>query len=244
MNAQELSARLRECGIPHDESLPEKLLTYHALLMDWNTRMDLTAVTDEDEMIDRHYVDSLTALTVPGLIPQAGKIIDVGTGAGFPGMPLALACPGLQVTLLDAQQKRLNFLQAVIDELRITNVTLVHARAEDGAHNPAHREQYDLAVARAVAPLAVLCEYLLPYVKVGGQALCWKGPALMEELTQGRRAAFLLGGKAAAPISVTLPGREWQHMLLPVHKAQKTARLYPRKAGTPGKNPLGASGKD
>lgn len=243
MNAQELSARLTECGIPHDESLPGKLLAYHALLMDWNTRMDLTAVTDEEEMIDRHYVDSLLALAFPGLIPAAGSLIDVGTGAGFPGMPLALACPQLKVTLLDSQQKRLNFLQAVIDELGITNVTLVHARAEDGAHSPAHREKYDLAVARAVAPMAVLCEYLLPYVKVGGKALCWKGPALMEELPQGRKAAFLLGGKAQEPLSAPLPGRDWQHLLLPVDKVQKTARLYPRKAGTPGKNPLGASGK-
>ncbi len=243
MNAQELSARLAACGIPHDDALPGKLLTYHALLMDWNTRMDLTAVTDEEEMIDRHYVDSLMALSVPGLIPEAGRIIDVGTGAGFPGMPLALACPGLQVTLLDSQQKRLNFLQAVIDELGLTNVTLVHARAEDGAHDPAHRERYDLAVARAVAPMAVLVEYLLPYVKVGGRALCWKGPALLEELPQGRKAAFLLGGKAEEPIPVSLPGRDWQHLLLPVEKKQKTARLYPRKAGTPSKNPLGASGK-
>ena len=243
MTEQELSCRLTQCGIDHDASLPGKLLTYHRLLMDWNTRMDLTAVTDEDEMIDRHYIDSLMALTIPGLIPASGSLIDVGTGAGFPGMPLALACPQLQVTLLDAQQKRLSFLQAVIDELRLTNVTLVHARAEDGAHQPLHREQYDLAVARAVAPLAVLAEYLLPYVRTGGKALWWKGPALQEEYTQGRRAAFLLGGKAEEPITAAIPGRDWQHLLLPIQKTGKTARQYPRKAGTPGKNPLGAPGK-
>ena len=243
MTTEMLSARLTECGIPHDAELPAKLLRYHELLLDWNTRMDLTAVTDEAEMIDKHYVDSLSALAVPGLIPQTGSLIDVGTGAGFPGLPLALACPGLKVTLMDAQQKRLNFLQAVIDDLGVRNVTLVHARAEDGAQFPNHREKYDLAVARAVASLAVLSEYLLPYVKVGGKALCWKGPALMEELPQGRKAAFLLGGKAQEPLSAPLPGRDWQHLLLPVDKVQKTARLYPRKAGTPGKNPLGASGK-
>ncbi|MBQ7305563.1 MAG: class I SAM-dependent methyltransferase, partial [Clostridia bacterium] len=112
MTTNELAARLEQCGIPFDAALPEKLLRYHALLMDWNTRMDLTAVTDEDEMIDRHYVDSLMALKQPGLIPETGRLIDVGTGAGFPGMPLALACPDLQVTLMDAQQKRLTFLQA------------------------------------------------------------------------------------------------------------------------------------
>ena len=191
-------------------------------------------------MMDRHYVDSLMALRF-GLIPRKGRIIDVGTGAGFPGMPLALACPDVQVTLMDAQQKRLTFLQAVIDELQVRNVTLVHSRAEDGARLPLHREQYDLAVARAVAPLAVLAEYLLPYVRVGGSALCWKGPALQEEMQQGRRAAHLLGGKVEEPISCEFPGRAWQHLLLPIQKKEKTARQYPRKAGTPGKSPLGAS---
>ena len=243
MTEMELSARLTACGIPHDEALPQKLLRYHAMLMDWNTRMDLTAVTEEAEMIDKHYVDSLIALSVPGLIPCTGTLIDVGTGAGFPGLPLALACPDLRVTLMDAQKKRLNFLQAVIDDLQVRNVTLVHARAEDGAQFPQHREKYDVAVARAVASLSVLSEYLLPYVRVGGKAVCWKGPALLEELPQGRKAAFLLGGKVQEPISVTFPGRDWQHMLLPIHKTAKTARQYPRKAGTPGKSPLGGNDK-
>ena len=243
MTEQTLAARLEECGISHDPTLPGKLLRYHALLLDWNSRMDLTAVTEEDEMIDRHYVDSLMALTVPGLIPEKGTLIDVGTGAGFPGLPLALALPECSVTLLDAQRKRLDFLQAVIDDLGVTNVTLVHSRAEDGARKPECRERFDVAVARAVAPLAVLAEYLLPYVKVGGKAVCWKGPALADELMQGRRAAFLLGGRAEEPISCGIPGRDWQHLLLPIHKTQKTARQYPRKSGTPGKSPLGASGK-
>ena len=242
MTTEMLSARLTECGIPHDESLPGKLLRYHAMLMDWNTRMDLTAVTEEAEMIDKHYVDSLIALSVPGLIPRTGTLIDVGTGAGFPGLPLALACPELRVTLMDAQKKRLNFLQAVIDDLQVRNVTLVHARAEDGAQFPQHREKYDIAVARAVASLSVLSEYLLPFVRVGGKAVCWKGPALAEELQQGRRAAHLLGGRVEEPVNVTILGRDWQHMLLPVSKTAKTARQYPRKAGTPGKSPLGQNG--
>lgn len=242
MTELELSARLTECGVPHDGALPGKLLRYHAMLMDWNTRMDLTAVTEEAEMIDKHYVDSLIALSVPGLIPRTGTLIDVGTGAGFPGLPLALACPDLRVTLMDAQKKRLNFLQAVIDDLQVRNVTLVHARAEDGAQFPQHREKYDVAVARAVASLSVLSEYLLPFVRVGGKAVCWKGPALAEEMQQGRRAAHLLGGRVGEPVSVSIPGRDWQHMLLPVSKTAKTARQYPRKAGTPSKSPLGQSG--
>ena len=144
---------------------------------------------------------------------------------------------------MDAQQKRLNFLQAVMDELHVENVTLRHTRAEDGARDPALREQFDVAVARAVAPLAVLGEYLLPYVRVGGCALCWKGPALEDELEQGRRAAHLLGGRVEDAIPCSFPGRSWEHRLLPIRKMEKTARQYPRKAGTPSKTPLGAGGK-
>lgn len=242
MNAQDLALRLAECGIPSSDGLPEKLLEYHTLLMDWNSRMDLTAVTDEAEMMDRHYVDSLMPLRF-GLMPSSGRVIDVGTGAGFPGMPLALACPEVTFTLMDAQQKRLTFLQAVVDALHVDNVILAHSRAEDGAHSPEHRERYDLAVARGVASLAVLSEYLLPFVKVGGRALCWKGPALQEEMPQGKRAVHLLGGRVEEALPCPFPGREWQHLLLPIQKTEKTARQYPRKAGTPGRLPLGASVK-
>ena len=189
-------------------------------------------------MLDRHYIDSLMPLTIQGLIPPRGTLIDVGTGAGFPGLPLALACTELQVTLLDAQQKRLNFLQAVIDALHLSNVTLVHARAEDGAHMPCLREKYDLAVARAVAPLPVLAEYLLPYVRRGGHALCWKGPSVMDEMTAGRRACHLLGGRCSEAIPCPVPGRDWQHMLISMEKCDATPKQYPRKAGTPSKSPL------
>ncbi len=239
MNPETLLARLEACGIPASAALADKLVRYHALLMDWNTRMDLTAVTDEAEMMDRHYVDSLSPLLFPALLPESGTLIDVGTGAGFPGLPLAIACPHLRVTLLDAQQKRLTFLQAVLDELQIENVTLVHARAEDGARMPELREQFDVAVARALAPMAVLSEYLLPYVRLGGLALCWKGPSLTSETEAGRRACHLLGGHMEAPLPYALPGRDWQHLLLPVKKVAKTARQYPRKAGTPARQPLG-----
>lgn len=243
MTEEMLEQRLTECGISFSPDLPGKLLKYHELLLEWNARMDLTAVTEEADMIDRHYVDSLMALTIPELIPQGASLIDVGTGAGFPGLPLALARADLRVTLMDAQQKRLNFLQAVLDALDVQNVTLVHARAEDGARRKEHRECYDVAVARAVAPLPVLAEYLLPYVKVGGKAVCWKGPAVQDELGAGKKAAFLLGGKLAEPIPVAIPGQEWQHLLLPIAKQTKTARQYPRKAGTPGKSPLGQTDK-
>lgn len=241
MDAQQICNRLNVCGVAVDRETSEKLAVYHRLLLEWNTRMDLTAVTSEEEMLDRHYVDSLAALAQPGLLPVRGTLIDVGTGAGFPGMPLAIACPELQVTLLDAQRKRLNFLQAVVDALGLQNVTLCHSRAEDGGRSPALREHFDVAVARAVAALPVLAEYLLPYVRVGGLALCWKGPAVREELPQGQRAAALLGARVETPIPVTFPGRDWEHVLLPMRKEAKTLRQYPRKAGTPGREPLGAA---
>ncbi len=239
MTEAQIRERLTACGIPCDASLAERLRCYFALLMDWNTRMNLTRITGEEEALDAHFVDSLIALTVPGLIPQQGSLIDVGTGAGFPGMVLALACPGLQVTLLDSLQKRLDFLDAVREAVAADHVTLVHVRAEDGARKPELRERFDLAAARALAPLPVLAEYLLPYVKVGGMALCWKGPALNDEIAAGQRAAKLLGGETEDPVAVDIPGRDWQHSLLPIRKTGRTAPVYPRRAGLPSQRPLG-----
>lgn len=239
MTNKTIAARLQSCGIPCTDALAAMLCRYQEMLLDWNTRMDLTAVTDEADMLDRHIVDSLMPLTIPSLLPRVGALIDVGTGAGLPGMPLAMACPDLRVTLMDAQQKRLSFLQAVIDDLGLSNVTLIHARAEDGARQKQLREQFDVAVARAVAPLPVLAEYLLPFVRPGGSAICWKGPALLDEMDAGRRACHLLGGKCGEPVSYAIPGRDWQHLVLPMKKVARCAAAYPRKAGTPAKKPLG-----
>ena len=238
MEIRQIRLRLEQNEIPFREDLPEKLNIYLELLREWNSRMDLTAVTDDEETIDKHFIDSLTVLRT-GLVKENMKLIDVGTGAGFPGMVLALACPELQVTLLDAQQKRLSFLKAVSEAAKSENITIVHARAEDGARKAELREQYDIAAARALAPLNVLCEYLLPYVKVDGYALCWKGPALKEETEAGRKAAHLLGGRLEMPVKSTVFGREWDHMILPVRKIQHTSAQYPRKAGTPKNKPLG-----
>lgn len=238
MEIRQIRLKLEQNEIPFREDLPEKLNIYLELLREWNSRMDLTAVTDDEETIDKHFIDSLTVLRT-GLVKENMKLIDVGTGAGFPGMVLALACPELQVTLLDAQQKRLSFLKAVSEAAKSENITIVHARAEDGARKAELREQYDIAAARALAPLNVLCEYLLPYVKVDGYALCWKGPALKEETEAGRKAAHLLGGRLEMPVKSTVFGREWDHMILPVRKIQHTSAQYPRKAGTPKNKPLG-----
>ena len=238
MNREAIGECLKRNLIPYGEELPEKLEIYLRLLREWNSRMDLTAVEEEAEMLDRHFMDSLAVLRTD-MIPAGAFLVDVGTGAGFPGMVLAMARPDLRVTLMDAQRKRLSFLEAVRDGADIRNTEIIHARAEDAARDRKHRERYDVAAARAVAPLNVLCEYLLPFVKPGGCALCWKGPALRQELEAGRRAARLLGGRLEMPVPCTVAGREWEHTLLPVRKTEKTASAYPRKAGIPKAKPLG-----
>ena len=216
---EDLRALLAQGNIVLTDEAQDRLLAYHRLLLEWNARMDLTNVPEE-EMALRH----------------CARLIDVGTGAGFPGMPLAIARPDLKVTLLDSQRKRCDFLSAVCDELKLPNVTVLHARAEDGARG-ALREQMDVAVARAVAPLNVLAEYLLPYVRVGGRMLCWKGPAVREEMAAGERACKMLGGQAEGLYRLPIEGRE--HYVHSAIKISATARRYPRKSGTPSKDPLG-----
>ena len=234
-----MQQRLKECGFEAALPAAADLVKYLEMLKDWNTRMDLTAVLKDAEMVDRHFMDSLAILHHPELLPDGVKMIDVGTGAGFPGMVIAIARRDVQVTLLDSLQKRLTFLQAVKDALVLDNVTIVHARAEDGAHDQKHREAYDIAVARAVAPSNVLMEYLLPYVKTGGRVVLWKGPSFAEEKDAARKAAFLLGGKQGSEIPYAIPGRDWAHLLSVTDKTGKTPAKYPRKAGTPSKSPLG-----
>ena len=234
---EKIRSMLENNRIPVSPELPERLDIYLRLLKEWNSKMDLIADAPEDEILDRHFADSLTILRT-GLIPTDAKWIDVGTGAGFPGLPLAMARPDIMMTLMDAQQKRLNFLQSVIEETGINNACTMHMRAEEGARNPEFREKFDIASARAVAPLNTLAEYLLPFVRIGGAALCWKGPALRDELEAGRRSAHLLGGKLEMPVACCIEGRDWEHMILPIRKTEKTAAAYPRKAGMPKAKPL------
>ena len=234
---ERLQAGLERLGVAADGVTLDRLARYHALLTEWNARIDLTAVLDPEEMVDRHYLDSAAPLAL-GLIPQGARVIDVGTGAGLPGIPLCILRPDLRVTLLDAQRKRVTFLQAAIEALELP-AQAVHMRAEDAARDEARREAYDVAVSRAVAATPTLLELTLPFVRVGGRAIAWKGPGLQAELEQARRAAHLLGGALEGVLDAPVPGRDWQHVLLVCAKRQKTARQYPRRAGLPGKNPLG-----
>lgn len=234
---ERLQAGLERLGVAADGVTLDRLARYHALLTEWNAHIDLTAVLEPEEMVDRHYLDSAAPLAL-GLIPQGARVIDVGTGAGLPGIPLCILRPDLRVTLLDAQRKRVTFLQAAIEALDLP-AQAVHMRAEDAARDEARREAYDVAVSRAVAATPTLLELTLPFVRVGGRAIAWKGPGLQAELEQARRAAHLLGGALEGVLDAPVPGRDWQHVLLVCAKRQKTARQYPRRAGLPGKNPLG-----
>ena len=231
----DLKAQLREADIPITEEAMNALAAYQDMLLEWNTRMDLTSVSGED-MGARHFVDSLLPLTKADLFPESCRLIDVGTGAGFPGLALAIARPQWEVTLLEAQGKRCQFLNAVCEALNIQNVTVIQERAEVLGRDERHREAYDRAIARAVAPLNVLCEYLLPFVKAGGQALCWKGPAAAEEMEDGAFAAESLGGRLGE--LVDMPLRETRHVLAVIEKIEKTPPQYPRKNGIPVKRPL------
>ena len=238
-NRQRFTERLNALGAECDTRTAERLAAYHALLEDWNQRINLTADATLETMLDRHYMDSLAPLTVAGLFPQSARIIDVGSGAGFPGLPLAIARPDLEVLLLDSLQKRLKFLDAVIAELGLNNVRTAHARAEDAGHDAALRERFDVATARAVAAAPTLMELLLPFVKVGGKAICYKGPSAGEELLAGSRAARMLGGAPLQTLPVEVPGQpDWQHCVLVSEKRLITPRTYTRKAGTPAKEPL------
>ena len=237
MDRSRLMTGLDMMGISYDQTAIERFEAFHAILDEYNQKMDLTAVLDEDERIDRHDLDSAAPLAKGLLAPQA-KVIDVGTGAGFPGMPLLILRPDLEMTFLDALNKRILFLQDALSRLGLRADTL-HARAEDAAKMAAHREMYDAAVSRAVASAAVLQELTLPFVKTGGLAIAWKGPGVQEEMTAAKRAAFVLGGTVRGVVDAPVPRRDdWAHCLLLTDKTGKTPKAYPRKAGTPGKKPL------
>lgn len=215
---------------------------YNRMLADWNRRMDLTSVPDA-EAPRRHFLDSLLPLKETEFFFPGARVIDVGTGAGFPGLAFAAARADLKVTLLEAQGKRCAFLNAVKEALGLGNVEVINQRAEVLGRDDKHREQYDLAVARAVAGLNVLLEYLLPFVKVGGWALCWKGPGVQEEWTDGQAAAGKLGGRADNPLLLRSAELSGERLLVPVLKEAAIAPQFPRKNGMPAKRPLRDDGK-
>ena len=210
---------------------------YQALLLEWNQKFNLTAITDPGEMQLKHFYDSLTCLRA--IPPETQSLIDIGCGAGLPGIPLKIMLPGLKLVLADSVGKKVEFCRMAAQELGLTDVTALHARAEDLGQDKAHREQYDWAVARAVAPLPVLAEYLLPLVRVGGSMLAQKGSSAAGELEQANKAIRILGGGQAQMDTFELPVTHDQRALIQIVKEKNTPAQYPRKAGNPSKKPLG-----
>ncbi|MBR2216467.1 MAG: 16S rRNA (guanine(527)-N(7))-methyltransferase RsmG [Selenomonadaceae bacterium] len=215
----------------------DQLNRYYELLIAGNEKMNLTAITSPQEVAVKHMIDSLSAAADIAAAPAA-NLIDVGTGAGFPGIPLKIYLPELEVTLLDSLQKRVGFLQTVVTELGLQGIRCLHSRAEDGAREANLREKFAVAVSRAVAPLPVLAEYCLPFVKVGGKFLALKGKQYQTEMTAAKKAVQILGGGSLQARRVSLPGLEDVRAVVIAEKLRPTPAAYPRKAGLPAKNPL------
>ncbi len=209
---------------------------FYELLIEKNKVMNLTAITEFDEVLVKHFADSLSICTA---LPEGiNSVCDLGTGAGFPGIPMAIAYPDIQFTLIDSLNKRIKFLQEVVDALGLKNVTLIHSRAEEAGRNKTYREQFDLVVSRAVANIATLSEYCLPLVKVGGYFISFKSGDIKEEIDASGSAVKKLGGRMNEPTYFMLPDTDIKRSFIIVNKKKNTPKAYPRKAGTPSKEPL------
>ncbi len=236
-NLQQFQKDLQEFPIELSSSQIDQFLFYYEMLIEKNKVMNLTAITDFDEVLKKHFIDSLSLIKACDLKGDI-SIIDIGTGAGFPGIPLKIAFPNLRVTLLDSLNKRVNFLQEVIDSLKLKNIEALHGRAEDFAKPNMLREKFDLCVSRAVANLSTLSEYCLPYVKVGGYFVSYKSEKVSEEIKEADNSIKILGGKIEEQIGFTLPSSDICRNLIVIKKCRNTPKQYPRKAGTASKKPL------
>ncbi|MCI9190857.1 MAG: 16S rRNA (guanine(527)-N(7))-methyltransferase RsmG [Lachnospiraceae bacterium] len=228
---------IKNLGLSLSERQAEQLIRYYEMLVKWNQVMNLTAITEFGDVMKKHFTDSLSLVKAYDM-KGASSLIDVGTGAGFPGLVLKIAFPGCRVTLLDSLNKRIQFLNAVIKELGLTDVEAIHGRAEDLARPGELRESFDLCVSRAVANLATLSEYCLPFVKKGGFFISYKSEKISEEMAEAENAIVLLGGKAEEKKEFLLPDSDIYRCLFVIKKVRETPKKYPRKAGLPGKEPL------
>lgn len=229
-----------ECGkigISLTKEQVEQFLIYYEYLIEKNKVMNLTGITEYEEVVRKHFVDSLSIVKVLDM-NQYERVIDMGTGAGFPGVPLKIVFPHLKVTLMDSLNKRIQFLNQLIDKLRFENITAVHVRAEDGARKEAYREQFDLCVSRAVANLSSLSEYCLPFVKKGGLFVSYKSINIDHEITEAKSAVYLLGGKLREKKEFYLPDTDIGRSFVIIEKVKTTPSKYPRRAGLPSKEPL------
>jgi len=236
-NALQFKSDLKELGVVLSDDQINQFFKYYELLVEWNEFMNLTSITEYDEVMKKHFVDSLSLIKAFD-VSKSVSMIDVGTGAGFPGLALKIAFPNLQVTLLDSLNKRIKFLDEVILQLGLTGVETVHGRAEDFAKPGKLREKFDLCVSRAVANLTSLSEYCIPFVKVGGEFISYKSEKMNEEMENAKKAITILGGKFDRCEEFVLPESDIYRNLVVIKKVKETSKKYPRKAGMPTKEPI------
>jgi 16S rRNA (guanine527-N7)-methyltransferase len=236
-NLEKFKNGLQQLHIELSEKQMEQFLQYYEMLVEKNKVMNLTAITEFDEVVEKHFLDSVS-LTQQLDLHQPLKVLDLGTGAGFPGIPLKIVFPELEITLMDSLNKRVLFLQDVISSLQLENIEAVHGRAEEAARNKKYRESFDLCVSRAVANISTLSEYCLPFVKIGGSFISYKSSTIEDELKDGKKGIAILGGKVKDVYKFTLPDSKLQRSFVIIEKEKKTPKAYPRKAGTPSKDPL------
>ena len=237
MDYQILEQKLGELGIKQDQNQLERFHKFYQLLIEWNKVMNLTGITEYEDVVEKHFVDSLSIIKAIDL-SGIHTVIDVGTGAGFPGIPLKIAFPHLRVVLLDSLNKRIKFLDEVISQLGLTEICTIHGRAEEYARKEEYREQFDLCVSRAVSNLSTLSEYCLPYIQVGGIFVPYKSGEIDDEVEQSKKAVRILGGNIKDIMKFELPGTDIHRSFVLIHKEQHTQKKYPRKAGIPAKEPL------
>ena len=239
MEKKEFFEKMQERGQKIDVKFTVEQLTkfyrYMELLIEWNEKMNLTAIIEPNEIIDKHFIDSLTILKY---IKENESIVDIGTGAGFPGIPIKIMLNNNRIVLVDSLNKRLLFLQEVIKELNLKNIEMIHSRAEDFGQNKNYRECFDIATSRAVANLSTLSEYLVPLVKVKGKCICMKAGNSDEEINQAKKAINILGGNIKQIEKFIIPLTDIERTIIVIDKRQKTTNVYPRKAGIPSKNPI------
>ncbi len=232
-----LEKGFEKLDIKYDEKTIVDLINYKNILLEWNEKINLTSITDEEEIFVKHFFDSATCMA-SGYIKNDSRIIDIGTGAGFPGVVLKILNKDIKLTLLDSLKKRTVYLEDLVSKLKLNGIKIIHGRAEELGNKKEHREKYNVVLSRAVASLNVLLEYCLPFVKVGGFFLCQKGPKYEEELKDSDKALKVLGGKIADILEFTLPNSDITHYILVVEKQLKTPAKFPRKPGKPSQNPI------
>ena len=234
---QRLQEKLEKLSIPITKEQIKQFQIYYDLLVEWNQKMNLTAITELDDVITKHFIDSVAMLSVVP-IPEGSTMIDVGTGAGFPGIPLSIVRPDIQITLMDSLNKRVGFLSCVTEELGLQHVECIHSRAEDLARNTDYRESFDYGVSRAVANMSTLSEYCLPFIKKGGYLISYKQDDVEDEIKGSLHAMSVLGGHHEKTEKLLLPDTEIRRSFVLIKKYGSTPKAYPRKAGLPSKKPL------